>query len=383
MLLMEDEDGLSYPISGQDLGMLLHDQRSLRLVILNACEGARTSQTDPFAGSAQSLVQQGIPAVIAMQFELSDDAAIVIAHEFYGALADGYPVDAALAEARKALFAIGSGTEWGTPVLYLRAPDGKIFDIARRPRRTRPTATSRSAEQTTVVPVVQPPTTSSHLPWPLIGAALLIIALLAVKGHTAFLTSVAFSPDGKYVVTASGDNTVRIWDVSTAKTVLVLQGHAGWVTSAVFSPDGTRIATTSGDTTARVWDADTGKELASFIGHRALVSSAIFSQDGTRVLTGGDTTARIWNAATGKEQLVFVGHTGGVNSAAFSADGRRVATASADGTARLWDAKTGKVLAEARGETGILHSVVFSPDGQYIFTSSGDGTARIWDVHGR
>src|SRR6185503_2133694 len=130
VLMMEDEDGLSYPISGQDLGMLLHDHRSLRLVILNACEGARTSRTDPFAGTAQSLVQQGIPAVIAMQFEVSDEAAVVIAHEFYGAIADGYPVDAGLAEARKSLFATGSGVEWGTPVLYLRAPDGKIFDIA-------------------------------------------------------------------------------------------------------------------------------------------------------------------------------------------------------------------------------------------------------------
>jgi hypothetical protein len=136
VLILEHADGSGYRISGQDLGMLLHDHRSLRLVLLNACEGARTSRTDPFAGTAQSLVQQGIPAVIAMQFEVSDEAAVVIAHEFYGAIADGYPVDAGLAEARKSLFATGSGVEWGTPVLYLRAPDGKIFDIVRRPRRT-------------------------------------------------------------------------------------------------------------------------------------------------------------------------------------------------------------------------------------------------------
>jgi outer membrane protein assembly factor BamD (BamD/ComL family) len=129
VLLMEDQAGRGRPVSGQDLGMLLHDHRPLRLVILNACEGARASRTDPFAGTAQSLVQQGITAVIAMQFEITDEAAITLAHEFYGAVADGYPVDAALAEARKAIFTQGNDVEWGTPVLYMRAPDGRIFSV--------------------------------------------------------------------------------------------------------------------------------------------------------------------------------------------------------------------------------------------------------------
>jgi hypothetical protein len=131
VLLLEDEEGRGRSVSGQYLGTLMHDERTLRLAILNACEGARTSLSDPFAGTAQSLVQQGIPAVIAMQFEITDEAAIAMAHEFYAALADGYPVDAALAEARKAIFAQGNDVEWGTPVLYLRASDGRIFDVER------------------------------------------------------------------------------------------------------------------------------------------------------------------------------------------------------------------------------------------------------------
>lgn len=130
VLLLEDEEGRGRPVSGQYVGTLLHDERTLRLAILNACEGARTSATDPFAGTAQSLVQQGIPAVIAMQFEITDEAAITLAHEFYQAVADGYPVDAALVEARKAIFAQGNDVEWGTPVLYLRTPTGQIFDVA-------------------------------------------------------------------------------------------------------------------------------------------------------------------------------------------------------------------------------------------------------------
>lgn len=133
VLLLEDQAARSYPISGQDLGTLLHDHRSLRLVVLNACQGGRSAGNDPFAGVAQRLVQQRMPAVVAMQFAITDQAAIVFAQEFYSALADNYPVDAALTEARKAIFAQGNKLEWGTPVLYMRAPDGRIFDLKTLP----------------------------------------------------------------------------------------------------------------------------------------------------------------------------------------------------------------------------------------------------------
>lgn len=133
-LVLEDADGLGEMVLGPVLGTLLHDHRSLRLVLLNACEGARASQHNPFAGLAQRLVQQGLLSVIAMQFPISDQAAIALTHEFYRALADGYPVDAALAEARKAIYrqsssVNGGSAEWGTPVLFMRAPDGRLFAI--------------------------------------------------------------------------------------------------------------------------------------------------------------------------------------------------------------------------------------------------------------
>jgi hypothetical protein len=137
VLLLERENKRGHRVGSQYLGMLLHDHESLRVAILNACEGARSSRQDPFAGSAQSLVQQGIPAVIAMQFEIADDVASTFAHEFYGALADRYPIDAAVTEARKAIFASGREIEWATPVLYLRAPDGRIFDVAAAPAKER------------------------------------------------------------------------------------------------------------------------------------------------------------------------------------------------------------------------------------------------------
>jgi YVTN family beta-propeller protein len=131
-LAMEGPTGRAQPISGSDLGALLHDHRTLRLGLLNSCEGARGGRTDPYSGTAQSLVYQGIPAVVAMQFEITDRAAIVFTRGFYEAVADGYPLDAAMAEARKAIRLQPNQVEWGTPVLYLRAPDGRIFDVAPR-----------------------------------------------------------------------------------------------------------------------------------------------------------------------------------------------------------------------------------------------------------
>ena len=133
MLAMEDDHGRARLVAGEDLGTLLHDHRSLRLAVLNSCEGARGDRGDPFSGTAQSLIQQGIPAVVAMQFEITDDAAITFGHVLYEAIADGYPLDAATTEARIAVYADGNLTEWGTPVLYSRAPDGRIFDIQDRP----------------------------------------------------------------------------------------------------------------------------------------------------------------------------------------------------------------------------------------------------------
>jgi hypothetical protein len=137
VLVLEDQAGGSRLVTAQALGVPLHNHDALRLVVLNACEGARSDPTDPFAGTAQTLIQQGIPAVVAMQFEITDRAAIAFTSELYAAVADGYPLDAALSQARQAIYTDVSEIEWATPVLYLRAPDGHIFDVTPT-IRTRP-----------------------------------------------------------------------------------------------------------------------------------------------------------------------------------------------------------------------------------------------------
>jgi hypothetical protein len=129
VLMLEDDRGRGKPVTGMYLGQLLQDERTLQLAVLNACEGARSDREDAFGGVAASLVKNEIPSVVAMQFEITDDAAILFADGFYSALARGAPVDAALAGARKAIWADYNDIEWGTPVLFMRVPDGQIFDV--------------------------------------------------------------------------------------------------------------------------------------------------------------------------------------------------------------------------------------------------------------
>jgi len=122
-----DQYGRSVAVGPDLLGPFLHDHDPLRLVLLNACRSARVDDTDPFSGMAQGLVQQDVTAVVAMQFPISDGAAVAFTSTFYGAVSDGIPLDQAATEARKGLLISHPG-EWATPVLFLRAPDGRVFD---------------------------------------------------------------------------------------------------------------------------------------------------------------------------------------------------------------------------------------------------------------
>lgn len=130
VLVMEDDRGRETHVPGHLLGDYLRDCLSMRLVVLNNCEGGATSESDPFAGSAQSLLRKGLPAVVAMQFEITDQAAIDFARGFYVGLMNGFPVEGALAEARKTIRRGPTRVEFGSPVLYMSAADGAVFDVA-------------------------------------------------------------------------------------------------------------------------------------------------------------------------------------------------------------------------------------------------------------
>jgi WD40 repeat protein len=202
------------------------------------------------------------------------------------------------------------------------------------------------------------------------------VPFVELKGHTGTIFSVAFSPDGKKIVSASKDITARIWDAETGKVLKKLEGHTDVLRAAVFSPDGKKIVTASGDNTARIWDAESGTELHKLEGHTDYVWSIAISPDGRKIVTASDdNTARIWDAESGKALQTLSGHTYPVVSVAFSPDGKKIVSASNLQTARIWDAETFQMLSE-RPRTG--NHVSFSPDGKKIV--SADKTVRIWDA---
>jgi hypothetical protein len=157
-LMFEDNDQRGYAIDGSTLGTLLHNHPSMRIALLNACEGARTLGKDSFAGVAQRLVQQGVPCVVAMQFEISDASAIQFSTAFYEAVATNQPVDQAVAQGRLAIYSEVSDLEWATPVLYLRSPDARIFAPSSRLGIVPPQLVPPKPATTTAEKVAEPAT---------------------------------------------------------------------------------------------------------------------------------------------------------------------------------------------------------------------------------
>ena len=219
--------------------------------------------------------------------------------------------------------------------------------------------------------------------WELAARAMFLNRTTAVlSGHTGPLTVAAWSPDGARVVTASDDNTARIWEAASGELLATLEGHVSRVGSAAWSPDGSRVVTASGDKSARIWEAASGALMATLEGHRYGVFSATWSPDGTRVVTAsGDNSARIWEAATGALLATLEGHVALLRSAAWSPDGTRVVTASDDYRARIWEVGSGALLATLEGHWNRVYSAAWSTDGTRVVTASADNTARIWDAH--
>ena len=204
----------------------------------------------------------------------------------------------------------------------------------------------------------------------------------AAKGEIVFITAghfAAFSPDGKKLVTVIADGTVKLWDADSG-AALPAAGRISAGIGAAFSPDGSRLATVTGNNLPRIWDIVTGIELANFAGHSEYVAFAAFCAAGTRLLSASDDgTARVWDAASGAELLKLDGHPGWVWHAACSPDGARIATAS-ENEVYLWDASTGEKLFTLTGHKNTVYTVAFSPDGAWLATGSQDRQVKVWNV---
>jgi WD40 repeat protein len=240
--------------------------------------------------------------------------------------------------------------------------------------------------------------------------------------HGGAVTCATYSADGNYLLSGSGDQTLRLWRVSACAERERFEGHGGPVTCAALSGDLRHALSGSADRTVRLWEVYGGRELVRFEGHEDEVLAVAFCPDGRRAVSGGkDGTLRFWELpeakddrttpytdphrtiasapdgnhlimAGGDEQVklldmdahkivrTFKGHASVVVAAALTPDGKTLATGGWDRTIKIWDVASGKELRTLSGHTGVVRSLAFASDGKSLVSGGGDGTVRLWDV---
>ncbi|MEG4382822.1 AAA-like domain-containing protein [Microcoleus sp. M2_C6] len=205
--------------------------------------------------------------------------------------------------------------------------------------------------------------------------------IATLTGHSNSVYSVVFSPDGKTLASGSEDNTIKLWNLESQKSIGTLTGHSNSVYSVAFSPDGKTLASASSDNTIKLWNLDESqKPIATLTEHRTPVNSVAFSPDGKTLASASDNTITLWNLESQKPISTLTEHLTPVRSVAFSADGLTLASASNDNTIKLWNLESQKPIATLTEHSSSVYSVAFSPDGKTLASASFDNTIKLWNL---
>jgi WD40 repeat protein len=202
--------------------------------------------------------------------------------------------------------------------------------------------------------------------------------------HVSAISSVATTPDGRHIVSASYDNTIKLWDIATGALVRGFEGHQAAIYSVAVTPDGRHIVSGSGDDTIRVWEA-TGTLIRSIACRQGAVISVAVTPDGRHIVSAGHVgSIKLWDLATGDLVLSFDTHQGVLTAMALTPDGGYVVSGGHNGTIKLWELATGKLVHSVGGwftnHEGTVNSLAVTPDGRNIVSGSTDTTVKLWDV---
>ncbi len=198
--------------------------------------------------------------------------------------------------------------------------------------------------------------------------------------HSQPVRSVAFSHDGKTVMTLGKDQCVRLWDVETGAPRCPPLEHPGNINAAALSPRSPIVATAGADRMIQLWDARTGDPIGAAWEHPGEVEVISFSADGNRLVSACEKTARVWNVETGKPIGSPLEHQHKVSEISFNPDGSKVVTGDWKGQVKWWDAATGESFGVSVHHQSVISRIVWSPDGKIVLTASLDNTARTWDA---